>query len=67
MLSCIKQTYQLEGPRAFYKGMSANAIRILPGTCVTFVVYENVSFALRGAARKRADQIEMGDTKNEVS
>lgn len=42
--------------RGFYKGMSANLIRILPATCVTFVVYENVSWGLKGAARKRDEK-----------
>lgn len=69
VLSCIKQTYKLEGPRAFYKGMAANAIRILPGTCVTFVVYENISFALRKAARSRVDAaaLKFEETKSESS
>ncbi|KAL9933153.1 hypothetical protein V8E36_007871 [Tilletia maclaganii] len=51
--TCIRLTYANEGLRAFYKGMAANAFRILPGTCVTFVVYENVSWALRRAADRR--------------
>lgn len=40
---CISHTYRSEGLRAFYRGLGTNAIRILPGTCVTFVVYENLS------------------------
>ncbi|KAE8239208.1 hypothetical protein A4X03_0g8665, partial [Tilletia caries] len=52
--TCIRLTYANEGLRAFYKGMAANAFRILPGTCVTFVVYENVSWTLRRAADRRA-------------
>lgn len=51
--TCIRLTWQKEGIRGFYKGMAANAIRILPGTCVTFVVYENCSWALRGLAERR--------------
>ncbi|CAO1638979.1 unnamed protein product [Sympodiomycopsis kandeliae] len=49
---CIKMTYNMEGYKGFYKGMSANLIRILPATCVTFVVYENVSWFLKGQAKK---------------
>ncbi|CDW98483.1 hypothetical protein [Sporisorium scitamineum] len=39
--TCIRLTYTQEGLRAFYKGLVPNLVRILPGTCVTFVVYEN--------------------------
>ncbi|KAI5949559.1 FLX1 [Candida jiufengensis] len=39
----IKQLYLKEGGiSAFYKGLSTNIIRVLPATCITFVVYENV-------------------------
>ncbi len=51
--TCIRVTYTQEGLRAFYKGLVPNLVRILPGTCVTFVVYENVSWALKGLARRR--------------
>ncbi len=46
--TCIRLTYTQEGLRAFYKGLVPNLVRIIPGTCVTFVVYENVSWALKG-------------------
>lgn len=36
---CVRRTYASEGLLGFYKGLSTNAVRILPGTCVTFVVY----------------------------
>ena len=39
----IRRTYAHEGLLGFYKGIGTNAVRILPGTCVTFVVYEQVS------------------------
>ncbi|TKY88240.1 hypothetical protein EX895_002950 [Sporisorium graminicola] len=51
--TCIRLTYTQEGLRAFYKGLVPNLVRILPGTCVTFVVYENVSWALKGLARRK--------------
>jgi solute carrier family 25 folate transporter 32 len=51
--TCMRLTYTHEGVRAFYKGLVPNLVRILPGTCVTFVVYENVSWALKGLARRR--------------
>ena len=43
MRDVIVRTYRGEGLKAFYKGLAPNAVRILPGTCVTFVVYENIS------------------------
>ncbi|CAO1617363.1 unnamed protein product [Parajaminaea phylloscopi] len=52
---CIQLTYKQEGLSAFYKGMSANLVRILPATCVTFVVYENVSWGLKRAAAQRIE------------
>jgi solute carrier family 25 folate transporter 32 len=60
MLSVIASTYRNEGLLAFYKGLGTNALRILPGTCTTFVVYENLvwgfrSLALRRQARERAE------------
>lgn len=39
----VARTYRGEGLKAFYKGLAPNLVRILPGTCVTFVVYENLS------------------------
>lgn len=29
-----------EGLRAFYKGLVPNTLRVLPGTCITFITYE---------------------------
>lgn len=36
-----------EGWRGFYKGLSANLVRVTPATVITFVVYENVSHSVR--------------------
>lgn len=36
--------------RGFYKGLGTNALRILPGTCTTFVVYENLVWGFRRLA-----------------
>lgn len=35
-----------EGLRGFYKGVGLNSIRVLPSTCITFVVYENLKIHL---------------------
>ncbi|MBW0504228.1 hypothetical protein O181_043943 [Austropuccinia psidii MF-1] len=53
---CVTHTYQTEGLKAFYKGLAVNAIRILPGTCVTFVVYENLSRWLKQVAEFRNER-----------
>lgn len=50
------RTYRNEGFRAFYKGLAPNTVRILPGTCVTFVTYENLSAFLRQKAEAKARQ-----------
>jgi solute carrier family 25 folate transporter 32 len=56
----IAQTYRNEGFLAFYKGLGTNALRILPGTCTTFVVYENLVWAFRTLAVKRQAKREEG-------
>ena len=51
--STIKRTWLDEGIQGFYRGLGTNLVRVLPGTCVTFVVYENIAWLLRtGAARR---------------
>jgi solute carrier family 25 folate transporter 32 len=42
--------------KGFYKGLGTNALRILPGTCTTFVVYENLVWAFRALAVKREEK-----------
>ncbi|KAK9465110.1 mitochondrial carrier domain-containing protein [Lipomyces arxii] len=37
----IKKTFNEEGLSGFYKGLLPNLFRVVPATCVTFVVYEN--------------------------
>jgi hypothetical protein len=49
----IRRTYAREGLSGFYKGIATNAVRILPGTCVTFVVYEQMSRFLGRIAEER--------------
>ena len=47
--------------RGFYRGLGTNLVRVLPGTCVTFVVYENLAWLLRSSAaaqeRRRLAQL----------
>lgn len=43
ILQVTRNLYFNEGGlRAFYKGLSANIVRVVPATCITFVVYEHV-------------------------
>ncbi|KZT62132.1 mitochondrial carrier [Calocera cornea HHB12733] len=43
----VQLTYAQSGLRGFYRGLATNMIRVLPATCITFVVYENVAWAMR--------------------
>ncbi len=49
----MKRTFAEEGVRGFYRGLGTNLVRVLPGTCVTFVVYENLAWLLRTTAGRR--------------
>jgi solute carrier family 25 folate transporter 32 len=54
----IKRIWQHDGLIGFYRGLSANILRVLPGTCITFVVYETVSKYLRVQATDNRDETE---------
>ncbi|CAO3613714.1 unnamed protein product [Cunninghamella blakesleeana] len=43
VIDCIKKIKSAEGLVGFYKGLAPNVIRVLPGTCITFLVYENMT------------------------
>jgi solute carrier family 25 folate transporter 32 len=49
----IKRTWSSDGIKGFYRGLGTNMVRVLPGTCITFVVYENLAWLLRTTAAKR--------------
>jgi solute carrier family 25 folate transporter 32 len=49
----IKRTWKQEGFRGFYRGLGTSLIRVLPGNCITFVVYENLAWLLRTSAARR--------------
>lgn len=51
--STIAHTWAHEGITGFYRGLATNLVRVLPGTCVTFVVYENIAWLLKRAASRR--------------
>eukprot|EP00050_Salpingoeca_kvevrii_P018392 m.73700 g.73700 ORF g.73700 m.73700 type:complete len:511 (+) comp8038_c0_seq2:133-1665(+) len=39
----MRELWRNNGFAGFYKGLTAAVLRVLPATCVTFVVYENLS------------------------
>lgn len=41
-LDASEKILKLEGIKGFYKGLMPNLLRVLPSTCITFLVYENV-------------------------
>jgi len=40
----MRQIWAREGISGFYKGLGPNLVRVVPSTCVTFLVYENTKF-----------------------
>jgi solute carrier family 25 (mitochondrial folate transporter), member 32 len=46
LMPLIKQIWRNEGLVGFYKGLVPNLLRVVPSTCVTFLVYENTRWAL---------------------
>ncbi|GAA5892493.1 uncharacterized protein JCM6883_007378 [Sporobolomyces salmoneus] len=61
----ITRTYAQEGLGGFYKGIGTNAIRILPGTCVTFVVYEQVGRWLEKMGERKQQARSRGEMGEE--
>jgi solute carrier family 25 folate transporter 32 len=46
----VVQTWTREGGRGFYKGLGPSIVRVLPSTCVTFLVYENTKWYLSSSS-----------------
>lgn len=46
LVGTIRSVWTLEGLLGFYKGLGPNLLRVVPSTCVTFLVYENVRYGL---------------------
>ena len=47
LADCSVYCFRNEGLRGFYKGLLPSLLRVTPATAITFLVYENVSHALR--------------------
>ncbi|KAK8480482.1 hypothetical protein V6N13_024148 [Hibiscus sabdariffa] len=43
----VKETTRFEGVRGFYRGITANLLKNVPASSITFIVYENVLKLLR--------------------
>lgn len=46
IVALTKDLWLNEGIRGFYKGLGPNLARVVPSTCVTFLVYENTKWML---------------------
>ena len=46
LVALIQQIWRNEGFVGYYKGLVPNLLRVVPSTCVTFLVYENTRWAL---------------------
>jgi solute carrier family 25 (mitochondrial folate transporter), member 32 len=46
VIGTVRSVWIHEGFTGFYKGMFPNLLRVIPSTCVTFLVYENVRWRL---------------------
>ena len=42
VISTITKMWQHEGAASFFKGVIPNALRVAPGSAITFLVYESV-------------------------
>ena len=42
VVDVISKTARKEGVWAFYRGIVPSTLRVLPGTCITFLTYETV-------------------------
>lgn len=40
MVDCFTKILNEEGPRAFYKGLAPNLLKVVPAASITYVVYE---------------------------
>eukprot|EP00128_Syssomonas_multiformis_P007118 Colp12_sorted_trinity150504_noHs@10768 len=49
LVSSAVRIWRREGFQGFYRGLGPQSIRVLPATCITFVVYEKLSTYLKEA------------------
>lgn len=46
LLHTLRSIWHQDGLLGFYRGLGPSLLRVVPSTCVTFLVYENVKWAL---------------------
>jgi len=46
VITLTRMIWRNEGIVGYYKGLFPNLLRVVPSTCVTFLVYENVRWSL---------------------
>uniref|UniRef100_A0A0N8ECP2 Solute carrier family 25 member 32 n=1 Tax=Daphnia magna TaxID=35525 RepID=A0A0N8ECP2_9CRUS len=63
VMDVISQTWRREGVRGFYKGLLPNLLRVTPATALTFVVYENVSYALKSLSSGQKNHSAEGEDR----
>lgn len=51
VLNVILRLWKENGMLGFYRGLVPNIVRVLPGTCITFAVYETLSMYFKTRAR----------------
>lgn len=54
-LDVVRKVFRREGISGFYKGLGPNIVRVLPSTCVTFLVYENTKYYLSRLLRSKEE------------
>ncbi|MCJ1312774.1 hypothetical protein MMC25_006450 [Agyrium rufum] len=54
----VRQVWRSEGLKGFYKGLGPNLLRVVPSSCVTFLVYENTKRVLPGLLGAVTQKIE---------
>ncbi|CAG8702912.1 17054_t:CDS:2, partial [Acaulospora colombiana] len=64
---CVRITWKQEGAKGFYRGLGTNIVRVLPGTCITLVVYENIAWLLRRQATIRDNKLDPVNQTNRIS
>ncbi|KIX10486.1 uncharacterized protein Z518_01569 [Rhinocladiella mackenziei CBS 650.93] len=62
VIGLMKQVWRNEGIIGYYKGLFPNLLRVVPSTCVTFLVYENArwSFPRMLGTREKDDSSAVG-------
>ncbi|QIW98363.1 hypothetical protein AMS68_003881 [Peltaster fructicola] len=55
-LDVVRKVWAKDGLKGFYKGLGPNLVRVVPSTCVTFLVYENTKYYLPRYLEKENDE-----------